>query len=167
VSLLTVTPTGEFKHIYTNEKPLVIDVRSAREFGAFHLDGAVNIPASELSSSLFKAMLEAAKLKDKTVYILCHSGKRATAAAQRLSDEFGGHYSVVQGGTVACDDFGISIIFGSKKSLLEMPTSILGGGLILLGIALGVLVHAGFYGLAAFLGGGLIVRSLAGAGARG
>jgi len=159
-----IVPTGEFKHVFANESPLVIDVRPVREFEAFHLEGIVNIPLSELSSPPLKAMLEAAKHEGKAVYILCHSGKRAAAAAKKMASDDGGTYFVVRGGTVACDDFGMKIIRGNNDIPTVRRAWLLSGLLIVLGVVLGFTVHESFYLVAGVIGAGLIVRGMSGTG---
>ena len=156
----TIVAAKEFKQAFTNDSPLVIDVRSAREFEAFHLKGVVNIPLTELSSPPLKAMLEAAKLNEKAVYILCHSGKRAEAAAKKMASYNGGSYFVVRGGTLACDDYGMEIIRSNNKVLAKRRLRIILGFMGILGVALGFAIHKGFYGLSVVIGAGLIVSRI-------
>ena len=54
-------------------------MRSADEFAAGHLPGALNVPVQELNQRL--AELGA---KDRPVAIYCRSGRRSAAAAQLL-----------------------------------------------------------------------------------
>lgn len=159
-----IVPTEEFKHVFTHESPLVIDVRPTREFESFHLEGVLNIPPSELSSPPLKAMLEAAKLEGKAVYILCHSGKRAAAAAKKMASDNDGNCFVVRGGTVACDDFGMKIIRGNNQVSTMRRPWILSGFLIILSVVLGFTVQERFYLVAGLLGTGLIVRGMTGTG---
>jgi hypothetical protein len=48
------------------------------------------------------------------------------------------------------------VILGKKSISLERQLPITAGSLVLLGIALGALVHPVFYGLSAFVGAGLV-----------
>ena len=57
----------------------LLDVRSADEFAAGHLRGALNVPVQELNQRL--AELGA---KDRPVAIYCRSGRRSAVAAQLL-----------------------------------------------------------------------------------
>jgi len=61
-------------------KILVIDVRSAQEFTAGHIPGAVNIPSDLLAREL-KEMKVA---KDTTVVTMCEHGGRSSHAALEL-----------------------------------------------------------------------------------
>ena len=57
---------------------LVLDVRSATEYRLRHVPGALNIPHTRLAVSLDRVPT------DRTVYVHCQSGARATAAASLL-----------------------------------------------------------------------------------
>ena len=59
----------------------VIDVRSAEEFNAGHVPGALNIPHTEVEARL----TEIIGLKNKPVLIYCRSGRRAGIAEETLS----------------------------------------------------------------------------------
>ena len=57
---------------------LVIDVRSAEEYAAGHVPGAVNIPHDQVPSRLAEIP------KDKEVVLYCRSGRRSGLAAETL-----------------------------------------------------------------------------------
>lgn len=60
-----------------NENAVLLDVRTAEEFGEGHIAGALNI---DIFSPLFKEEIE--KLdKNKAYYIVCRSGGRSASAA--------------------------------------------------------------------------------------
>jgi rhodanese-related sulfurtransferase len=69
----------------------VIDVRSASEFAAGHLPGAVNHPLETLGRIEVDP--------DERTVLVCHGVDRARIAWHRLA-EFGIHAYVLQGGTV-------------------------------------------------------------------
>lgn len=58
----------------------VLDVRTAGEFAAGHVPGAVNIPFDSLAERLTDVP------KDKDVVVYCQSGRRAAIAAKTLAD---------------------------------------------------------------------------------
>lgn len=60
----------------SENKPLVLDVRTSEEFAEGHIRGALNISHDQLEHRL--ALLEANKSKEIVVY--CRSGRRATYA---------------------------------------------------------------------------------------
>ena len=64
------------------EGPLVLDVRSEKEFAAGHVRGAVNIPHDRLGDRL--AEVEA--YRDQEIVVYCESGRRAGIAAEILSE---------------------------------------------------------------------------------
>jgi len=137
--------TGEFKHIFENGSPLVVDVRTAKEFRSFHLEGVLNLPLAELSSAAVSETLGTAKTQNKKVYILCHSGKRAETAAKILAD--GGIKSclVVKGGTVACEGFGMNILHGGNKpTFWERYRGVAASVLLIVGVILWVILTRDF-----------------------
>ena len=79
-------PTGEITSIELEQRlaadsaPLILDVRSADEYNAGHLPGAVNIPHTEVMVRLAELPSE----RDTEIVIHCHSGKRAGIAQTEL-----------------------------------------------------------------------------------
>lgn len=61
--------------------PLLLDVRSPREFAEGHLPGAVNIPHDQLASRLSEID------RDHWVLVYCKSGVRASMAERVLVEE--------------------------------------------------------------------------------
>jgi phage shock protein E len=59
---------------------LLIDVRTAGEFGRGHIEGAINIPVSALQAQLPKLA------KGKPIIVYCQSGARSSRAAQTLKN---------------------------------------------------------------------------------
>lgn len=68
---LMATPTN---------KTLVLDVRTAQEFAAGHIEGAVNISHEQINDNLSKIIA----YKDQTVVVHCRSGRRAISAEDDL-----------------------------------------------------------------------------------
>jgi phage shock protein E len=62
------------------DAPLLLDVRTPREFRGGHVPGAVNIPYTELPARL--AEIEAGR--DRGVVVYCESGRRAAIATETL-----------------------------------------------------------------------------------
>ena len=60
-----------------------IDVRSAEEYEAGHLEQAINIPYEEIGAEI--AALELSK--DQAIYLYCRSGRRAGVALETLQAE--------------------------------------------------------------------------------
>ena len=59
-----------------------IDVRSAEEYNAGHVPGALNIPHNQIEDHLSQIM----HLKDKPVLLYCRSGRRAGMAEATLTE---------------------------------------------------------------------------------
>ena len=59
-----------------------IDVRSAAEFEAGHIEGAVNIPHTEIAERIS----EVTEDRDATLYLYCRSGRRSGIAAEVLAE---------------------------------------------------------------------------------
>lgn len=59
---------------------LLVDVRSPGEFGAGHIEGAKNIPVSDLGSRLG----ELGEDKARPIVVYCASGMRSASAASTL-----------------------------------------------------------------------------------
>lgn len=72
------TVTGvEARELVANGAQLV-DVRTPGEFGAGHIDGALNIPVQELTSRVDELS------SDTPVVVYCRSGARSSSAAGTL-----------------------------------------------------------------------------------
>jgi rhodanese-related sulfurtransferase len=134
----------------------VIDVRTPAEFHAAHVKFARNVPLNELNPADFaKANSESAA----PLVFICHSGTRGQKACETL--ERAGITNVVNvaGGTQACIDAGLPIVYGKQAISLERQVRIAAGSLVLLGLALSF-VHPAFLALSAFVGAGLAFSGL-------
>jgi phage shock protein E len=69
-----------------------VDVRTAQEYAAGHVDGAVNIPYTEIVERIG----EVADDKDTALYLYCRSGRRSGIATEAL--EAAGFTHVVNAG---------------------------------------------------------------------
>lgn len=73
-------------------KRVIIDVREPQEFATGHVKGAINIPPSELMSSLHE--LDGVP-KDTQIILYCRSGARSNVAMQILGSH--GYTNLVNG----------------------------------------------------------------------
>ena len=71
----------DFKDINLKDY-LIIDVRSRREFRETHLNGAINIPLSEIKKNVGKFVNN----KQRKLLICCEYGVRSRRAAEILED---------------------------------------------------------------------------------
>ena len=65
-----------------NSTPVWIDVRSAEEFNAGHIDGAINIPHTDIAQRITELNLD----KATPIVLYCKSGRRAGIALETLTN---------------------------------------------------------------------------------
>lgn len=76
-SIKTVS-AAEFEQIIKSDSVDLIDVRTADEFAAGHIEGAKNI---DVLKEDFEKKVSSSLPKDKTIAVYCRSGKRSLKAA--------------------------------------------------------------------------------------
>jgi len=81
-TLLTACLLAAISLTAAAEDPLWIDVRTAQEFSDGHVTEAVNIPYEEIGERIESVAPD----KDTTIYLYCHSGRRAGIAKETLDD---------------------------------------------------------------------------------
>ena len=86
----------EFYQLYQNEQLSLVDVREVEEFEALHLEGARNLPLSQLADTYVQLD------KDQLYYVICKSGMRSARACQFLTEQ-GYEVINVQGGMDALE----------------------------------------------------------------
>lgn len=74
-----VTPTQAWDMI--NQQALVIDVRTAEEFAAGHVEGAINIPFEHIVEGVAQLGLK----NDDSIVLYCRSGRRSGIADDTLT----------------------------------------------------------------------------------
>ncbi len=86
-----------FYQLYQNEQLSLVDVREVEEFQTLHLEGAQNLPLSQLADTYDQLD------KDLLYYVICKSGMRSARACQFLAEQ---GYDVinVQGGVTAFEN---------------------------------------------------------------
>lgn len=94
ISVLSVT---EAVMLMSRKSALVLDVREPDEFAQGHLQGARNVPLSQLSARL----KELEKFRDKPVLVVCERGRRANTAAKLLKAQNFTALNVLKGGMQA------------------------------------------------------------------
>ena len=138
---------------------ILLDVRTPAEFGGIHATGARNIPLDSIQTT---ALTGSSPLpKDATLCILCEKGGRATIAAGHFLAAGYPSVHVVEGGTQAWVAAGLPVVKGEKSAIsIERQVRIGAGTLVLTGVILGFLVNHLFFGLAAFVGAGLVFAGI-------
>ena len=71
----------EFYQLYQKESLSVLDVREVEEFETLHLEGAQNLPLSQLADTYEELD------KNQLHYVICKSGVRSARACQFLSEQ--------------------------------------------------------------------------------
>ena len=87
----------EFYQLYQNGQLSLVDVREIEEFETLHLEGAQNLPLSQLADTYEELD------KNQLHYVICKSGMRSARACQFLTEQ---GYDVinVQGGMTAFEN---------------------------------------------------------------
>jgi rhodanese-related sulfurtransferase len=75
----------EFDKLRADTNVVVLDVRTAREFAAGHIPGAINV---DWNAPDFEKKI-AAVAKNKTYLVNCRSGRRSAAACEVMSGKLG------------------------------------------------------------------------------
>ncbi len=141
---------AELKRRLDAGEAVLIDVRESDEHAREHVLGARLAPLSAIDAHDFD------RDHGKAAVFCCRSGMRTQANATKLLARGFSEAYYLEGGLEAWKAAGLPV-HANRKAPLEImrQVQIAAGSLVLLGVALGVLVHPGFYALAAFVGAGL------------
>lgn len=138
----------------TPGQALWVDVRSASEFSAGHIPGAVNIPMDQIEGRL-EDLRPGAPL-----VLICQSGKRARMTAGLL-EPCQREMAVLEGGTEAWMRAGLPVVSSVKtRWSLERQVRLGAGMLVLMGAVLALTVDVHWLYLSAFVGTGLTFAGL-------
>lgn len=80
--LRDITVTEAAKELASDKKPLILDIRTPREFAAGHLEGAINIDF--MSKDFTEKLAELDRTKRYLIY--CRSGVRSAKAMRRFKE---------------------------------------------------------------------------------
>jgi rhodanese-related sulfurtransferase len=126
-----------------------VDVRSASEFAAGHIPGAINIPLEELR------IRESDISRERPLVLVCQSGRRAGMAAETLASTHP-HAKVLEGSTAAWIAAGYPVVQAASSSWsLERQVRLVAGILILVTLGLSWLFSAKWLFATALIGAGL------------
>ena len=158
-SVKTISPNELQKLLAAQPDLPLLDVRTPVEFAEVHVPQALSIPLADLNP---RELAGSGQIrKDQPVYFICRSDQRATRAAEKCAKEGFAHPVVVEGGTLAWLAANLPVTRGQTKVIsLERQVRIAAGSLVLTGVLLGWFVHPGFFGLAAFVGAGLVFAGI-------
>ncbi|WP_250405214.1 rhodanese-like domain-containing protein, partial [Streptomyces cellostaticus] len=138
----------------------VIDVRTPGEYAGGHVPGALNVPLDQLERAL-PDIREAAQRGE--VLVVCASGARSENACRTLAAN-GIHTATLAGGTGAwaAEGHDLHRPEGTRKATwgMERQVRLTAGSVVLLGLALGEVVHPAFRLLSAGIAGGLVFSAV-------
>ena len=145
---------AELANIQARGSAQLIDVCSPTEYASGHVPGAVNIPMEQIGAHI-------ADLRIGTpVVLICKSGQRACATAQRLKASRT-DVLVLDGGTRAWRESGGQIVVNTRTGWsLERQVRLGAGLLVLVGVVLSQVWNRSWIGLSAFVGLGLTFAGL-------
>jgi len=148
-----MSPQDFSQRMATGDAVELLDVRTPVEFREVHVTGARNVPLDRLDPN---AVQQGRKdSSDLPLYVICRSGGRAGQACEKFLQA--GYHNVIniEGGTMAWEAAGLSVVRGKKSMSLERQVRIAAGMLVLTGALLAHFVHPYWIGLAGFVGAGL------------
>ena len=153
MSIQTITP-ARLAELAKHRPVELLDVRTPAEFGEVHISFARNMPLDRLDPKALSG-----RNADEPVYVVCRSGSRGQKACEKFAAAGFPNVVNVEGGTLACVEAGLPVVRGRKVMSLERQVRIAAGSLVLLGVGLGFL-HPAFFGLAGFVGAGLVFAGI-------
>jgi rhodanese-related sulfurtransferase len=130
-----------------------VDVRTPAEFREVHIPGSTNVPLPDITERA--AELQRAAAGGRLV-LVCRTGGRARKAKEELLRCGIQDCEVLEGGVAAWEQAGRPVERGRAAISLERQVRIAAGTLVLLGTALGALIHPGLLVVPAFVGAGLV-----------
>ncbi|MFE5486751.1 rhodanese-like domain-containing protein [Streptomyces sp. NPDC056527] len=139
----------------------VVDVRTPGEYASGHVPGALNVPLDQLSRAL-PALAQAAGRGE--LLVVCQSGNRSAAARAQLAAH-GVTALDLTGGTTGWAARGHELARPQGAAAratwaMERQVRLAAGSLVLLGLALGLLLHPAWQLLSAGIAGGLVFSAL-------
>ena len=137
--------------------PLYIDVRTPQEFEGVHISGARNIPLPDLHKYIDELKTLS---QERRITLVCRTQNRVKIAYEYLTNNGLTNCEILEGGITDWINEGNPVIRGQQGISLEGQVRAIAGGLILIGVFLGFLVHSGFFVLPAIVGAGLLHAGL-------
>lgn len=153
MTLATLSPADARAAIDAGAR--LIDIRGADEHARERIPGSVNVPLDRIGDL---------PRDGRPVVFHCKSGMRTSAnAAQLAAAACGDPAYILAGGIDAWRGAGQTTIVDRAQPLEIMrQVQITAGALVVVGVLLGLFVAPGFFGLSAFVGGGLMFAGMTG-----
>ena len=158
MSITTISPQCLAELCKDGKKIELIDVRTPVEYREVHVEIARNVPLDQLDVG---ALMQARNNPThEPLFVICRSGSRGQQACEQFLKAGYSNVVNIEGGTMACVEFGLPVVRGKKAISLERQVRIAAGSLVLVGAVLGWFVHPGFIGISAFIGAGLLFAGI-------
>ena len=147
----TISPVEAQRRIEAGA--LLIDIRNRDEYARAHISCARNVPLSQIG-----------RIDDAPEVIFhCRSGMRTAANAHVLAACTDAPAYLMDGGIDAWRKAGLHCNVNRRQPLeIIRQVQIAAGTMVLLGVLLGFWVSPAFFGLAAFVGAGLLLTGVTG-----
>ena len=137
--------------------PVLIDVRTPKEFEEIHIPEARNIPLADLHK--FVEELKGLS-QERPLVLICRTQNRVKIAYEYLINNGIGNCRILEGGLTDWVKSGKPVIRGRKGISLEGQVRAIAGSLVVLGVGLGVSVNAWFLLIPIMVGLGLVHAGL-------
>jgi rhodanese-related sulfurtransferase len=155
MSIQTISPEHASKLLESGA--LLVDIREADEHARERIPDARNVPVEALG----RAPLPVGGAR--AVIFHCKAGVRTSANATKLGAVARCEAYILEGGLDAWKRAGLPVLKDQTRPLEIMrQVQIVAGGLVLLGVVLGATVLPPLYGLAGFVGAGLMFSGITG-----
>lgn len=136
---------------------VVIDIREKDEYAREHIEGAVSLPLSQLDKAPITIHA------NKSAVFHCRSGIRTDENCAILAEHATGDAFILEGGLNEWKKAGLPLEVNTSAPLeINRQVQITAGAIVLLGVFLGLLVHASFFAISAFVGMGLMFAGISG-----
>ncbi len=136
---------------------LLLDVRTRGEFGYEYIEGSECDPLGEFDAGVWAAKLDGSR----RCVVVCQGGIRAKQAAARLEASGAKNVVILDGGVNGWKAAGRGCLRGERRVLpLDRQVRIASGLVVLAGVILGSAVNPLWYGLAGFMGAGLVFAGI-------
>jgi glyoxylase-like metal-dependent hydrolase (beta-lactamase superfamily II)/rhodanese-related sulfurtransferase len=133
-----------------------IDVRSHDEHKSGSVPGSICIPHDQITANLSSIP------SDKPVLLYCRSGKRSKQAKEELVKLGYKNISEIEGGFLAWEAEGKPVYKARQAISIQRQVMISAGFITSIAVVLGYLINPGYYGLALFVGLGLMFAGISG-----
>lgn len=154
MTVATISPAGLASRQRDRKNLDLIDVRTPIEFREVHVAFARNVPLDQLNPK--EIWDQRQDSSDEPLYVICKAGGRGGQAVEKFKRAGFENVVNVEGGTTAAEQAGLALVRGAKVMSLERQVRIAAGSLILIGVVLGFTVHRYLFGIAGFVGAGLV-----------